>query len=62
MRYIRPSVQDMLGTLPPGEQAELIGLITAAAAADRRWVAIPPPAWAALAANVRATAPRGGTP
>jgi len=30
MRYIRPSIQDILGTLPRSEQAELISLLAEA--------------------------------
>lgn len=32
MRYIQPTIADMLSTLPPAEQAELLTLIGRAAA------------------------------
>ena len=50
MRHIQPTIADILATLPPGEQDELISLIAMAGAAGRGvgWIAVPGEAWAAL--------------
>jgi hypothetical protein len=55
MRHILPTTADILGTLPPGEQDELISLVALAGAAERGvgWIAVPGEAWAAFTAKVR---------
>ena len=62
--YYWPTMADMLGSLPPGEQAELIGLIAGSGAPGAAWLSLTPEQWELIAATARARppGPRKDTP